>query len=62
MAAGAAGGAGGGDGGGEADAAPEPKKGPPSNVTIIDASRSLYGSPGGLATQLKDAIGGAVTQ
>ena len=36
-----------------------PKKGP--NVTIIDASRSLYGGSGGsgLASSLKDALGTA---
>ena len=62
MAGGAVGGGGGGDAGGGGEAPPPAKSGPPANVTIIDASRSLYGSPGGLATQLKDAIGGAVTQ
>ncbi len=32
---------------------------PPANVTIIDASRSLYGSGGsGLAQSLKEALGG----
>ena len=55
-----AGAAAGGGGGGGAEPPPPAKKGPPANVTIIDASRSLYGSPGGLATQLKDSIGGSM--